>query len=44
MKDLRHVNIHCVNYLYFIFIKVGEYFEKIIGTKDLMVVPTNESK
>ena len=44
IKDLKYVKINSVNPLYFIFSKVNGYFKKIKGNKNLMLVPTNESK
>ena len=44
IKDLKYVEIKCVNPLYFIFNKVNEYFEESNRNKYLILVPTNESK
>ena len=44
IKDSKFVKTNNVNPLYPTFSKVNEYFEEINKSKDLTVVPTNESK
>ena len=44
IKDSRYVKINSVNPSYLIINKVNGYFEEIIKSKYLTVVPTNESK
>ena len=43
-KDLKYVKINSLNPIYLIFSKVNGYFEEINKSKDLTLVPTNESK
>ena len=44
IKVLKYVKINSVNNLLLIFSKVKEYFEEIIKSKHLTLVPTNDRK
>ena len=44
IKDSEYVKINSVNPLYHIFSKVNGYFEEINKSKNLTLVPTNESE
>ena len=41
---LKYIKTNSVNLLHVIFDKVNGYFEKINGSKYLMLVPTNDNK